>query len=424
MSGTSEQAERGRLLWGPKPAMNRRGLLTLASAGGMVALASPALTQRLVDLGLPAGNGPTDRQTTTAFPQKGEMILQRARPPLLETPMDVFDQGVFTPNDRFFVRWHWAVMPTSINVDRFRLKVHGAVNHPLSLSLEQLLRDLPRVEIAAINQCSGNSRGFFQPPVPGAEWGHGAMGNAKWMGVRLKDVLDRAGVKPGAVAVRFSGMDEPVVAEGPDFRKSLSIDHARDGEVMLAFAMNGEALPLLNGFPLRLVVPGWFSTYWIKMLDDIEVLTGQDDNFWMAKAYKLPDNRFADVKPGEKGFPTVPISTMVPRSWVTNLVDGQTVDLKAPVHIRGIAMGGTTSVKQVDISPDNGRHWYPTRLGPDEGRYGFRRWEVTARLPGAARVPLSVRCTNIAGETQTQAQNWNPSGYRRCGVETIMLVAA
>jgi DMSO/TMAO reductase YedYZ molybdopterin-dependent catalytic subunit len=197
--------------------------------------------------------------------------LQRTRPPLLETPFEVFDQSVLTPNDRFFVRWHWAVIPTAVDVDAFRLTVHGHVNQTLSLSLNDILA-LPRVELVAINQCSGNSRGYFQPRVPGGEWSHGAMGNARWTGVRLKDVLDRAGVKAGAIQVRFDGMDEPVVADAPDFMKSLDIDHARDGEVMLAYAMNGEQLPLLNGFPLRLIVPGWYSTYWVKMLYDIEVL--------------------------------------------------------------------------------------------------------------------------------------------------------
>jgi len=105
------------------------------------------------------------------------------------------------------------------------------------------------------------------------------MGNARWTGVRLKDVLDRADVKAGAVQVRFNGLDEPVVADAPDFMKSLDIDHARDGEVMIAYAMNGAQLPLVNGFPLRLVVPGWYSTYWVKMLNDIEVLDQPDTNF-------------------------------------------------------------------------------------------------------------------------------------------------
>ena len=149
--------------------------------------------------------------------------------------------------------------------------MHGHVNRNLSLSLNDIIA-LPQVELVAVNQCSGNSRGYFQPRVPGAQWSNGAMGNARWTGVRLKDLLDRAGVKAGAVEVRFNGLDEAILPDAPDVMKSLAVDHARDGEVMLAYAMNGEQLPLLNGFPLRLIVPGWFGDYWIKMLNDIEVL--------------------------------------------------------------------------------------------------------------------------------------------------------
>ena len=174
-----------------------------------------------------------------------------------------------------------------------------------------------------MNQCSGNSRGFFQPRVAGGEWGNGAMGNARWTGVRLKDVLDRAGVKAGAVQVRFNGMDEPVVADGPDFMKSLAVDHARDGEVMIAYAMNGQQLPLLNGFPLRLVVPGWYATYWVKMLNDIEVLDSPDTNFWMKTAYTIPDTPRADMKPGQTDVKMVPINRMNPRSFITNHQGGR-----------------------------------------------------------------------------------------------------
>ena len=148
------------------------------------------------------------------------------------------------------------------------------------------------------------------------------MGNAKWMGVRLKDVLDRAGVKPGALQVRFSGLDQPVVDGAPKLMKSLALDHARDGEVMIAYAMNGEQLPLLNGFPLRLVVPGWYSTYWVKMLDRIEVLDTPDENFWTKNAYLIPDTPGANMTPGQTGVKMVPINRMVPRSFVTNLKDG------------------------------------------------------------------------------------------------------
>jgi DMSO/TMAO reductase YedYZ molybdopterin-dependent catalytic subunit len=180
------------------------------------------------------------------------------------------------------------VIPNAVDVDTFRLKVHGHVERALMLSLQDIVQGLPRVELAAVNQCSGNSRGFFQPRVAGGEWANGAMGNALWTGVRLKDVLDRAGVKAGAVQVRFTGLDEPVVADAPRFMKSLDIDHARDGEVMIAYAMNGEQLPLLNGFPLRLVVPGWYATYWVKMVNDIEVLDQPDTNYWTRTAYRIP----------------------------------------------------------------------------------------------------------------------------------------
>ena len=228
--------------------------------------------------------------------------------------------------------------------------MHGHVNQNLSLTLDDL-QALPGVELAAINQCSGNSRGYFQPRVPGAQWSHGAMGNARWTGVRLKDVLDRAGVKAGAVAVRFNGLDEPVVDGAPDFMKSLDIDHARDGEVMLAYGMNGAQMPLLNGFPLRLIVPGWYSTYWVKMLNDIEVLDRADTNFWMVIAYTIPNTPHASVRPGETGFKSVPISRMVPRSFIINIKAGHALMLGAPTLARGIAFGGDSGVARKERAP-------------------------------------------------------------------------
>ena len=161
------------------PILTRRGLLAQAGGFGTLMAGTPAWADAMANLALPGG--PSERALTTAFPQKGEMILQRTRPPLLETPFSVFDKGVFTPNDQFFVRWHWAVIPTAVDVDEYRLNVFGHVARPLSIPLGALLR-LPRVELAAVNQCSGNSRGLFTPRVAGAQWGHGAMGNARWKG--------------------------------------------------------------------------------------------------------------------------------------------------------------------------------------------------------------------------------------------------
>jgi DMSO/TMAO reductase YedYZ molybdopterin-dependent catalytic subunit len=396
----------------------RRRLLEGAGVLGAMAAVLPAWADTFVDLDLPGG--PSRRALTTAFPQKGAMILQRTQPPLLETPFEVFDRGAFTPNDQFFVRWHWAVIPNAVDVAAFKLAVHGHVNQPLSLPLAELLA-MPRVELAAVNQCSGNSRGLFQPRVPGGQWRNGAMGNARWIGVRLRDVLDRAGVKAGAVAVRFNGLDEPVVNGAPDFMKSLDIDHARDGEVMLAYEMNGEQLPLLNGFPLRLIVPGWYSTYWVKMLNDIEVLDAPDENYWMKTAYRIPDTPHASVKPGETGFKTVPINRMGPRSFFTNLRDADTVKPGATVPVRGIAFGGASSVAQVELSVDGGQSWQKATLGRDEGTYGFRQWSAVVAAPPSGTLALAVRCTNSKSETQPVEPNWNGGGFARNVIEHLEL---
>ncbi|ASG23104.1 molybdopterin-dependent oxidoreductase [Nitrospirillum viridazoti] len=397
------------------PMIGRRGFIAGAAALGALHHPTGALGAMARDA--------DEAVFTTAFPQKGRMILQRTRPPLLETPFEVFDQGVYTPNDRFFVRWHWAGIPEQVDVATFTLTVHGHVDRPLTLGLGELLA-MPRIEYAAVNQCSGNSRSLFSPRVGGAQWRHGAMGNARWVGVPLKAVLDRAGVKAGAVAIRARGLDEPVVPDAPAFAKSLAIDHARDGEVMIAFQMNGEQLPLLNGFPLRLVVPGWYSTYWVKMLSDIEVLAAPDDQYWTKMAYRIPDTPHASVAPGQAGYAQVPINRMVPRSFITNLVDGAQVAAGKPLALRGLAFGGDQGVAKVEVSADGGGTWRQAQLAQDEGRYSFRQWHLAAPGPTAGPVRLMARCTNTAGETQPLEANWNPNGFMRNVVETTTLTAA
>src|ERR1700759_1541341 len=404
----------------PHHAVTRRQLLGAVGVGTL-ALSGPSWAQKTIELPLPGG--PDGRQITTSFPQKGPMILQRTRPPFLETPFEVFDKGVFTPNDLFYVRWHWAGIPTDVDPAKFSLNVHGHVNQILSLSLKDILHGLPGVQLAAVNQCSGNSRGFFQPRVPGGQWANGAMGNALWTGVRLKDVLDKAGVKPGAVQVRFKGLEEPVVADAPYFMKSLDIDHARDGEVMIAYAMNGEQLPLVNGFPLRLVVPGWYATYWVKMLNDIEVLDQQDTNYWTKVAYTIPDTPYANIKPNQTDVKMIPINRMVPRSFVTNIASGQVVKSGAPTIVRGIAFGGDSGVANVHYSVDRGQSWREAQLGRDEGKYGFRQWQaqITPFSPG--KYSLLSRCTNSEGVAQPDTANWNPAGFMRNVVEAVDITA-
>jgi DMSO/TMAO reductase YedYZ molybdopterin-dependent catalytic subunit len=371
---------------------------------------------------LPFANG--RRELVTNFPQKGAVLLQRTRPPLLETPFEVFDQGVFTPNDRFYVRWHLANIPNVVDPATFRLNIRGHVRQPISLTLDDLVRDFKPFEIAAVNQCSGNSRGFFSPRVPGGQWANGGMGNARWQGVRLKDVVDRAGVKAGALHVRFNGLDAGVMPQTPDFMKSVTIDHARDGEVMIAYAMNGEPLPLLNGFPLRLVVPGWYATYWVKMLNDIQVLDKPDDNFWTTKAYLIPDTPFANIVPGQTGVKMVPINRMLPRSFFTNVQDGAALKGGQTTTVRGIAFGGDTGLAKVLFSADSGGRWQETRLGPDHGKYSFRQWEVPLHLSSPGPHKLMIKALNAAGIAQPDHANWNGAGFMRNVIESVSVHAA
>ena len=226
--------------------MKRAGMAALATGlGSSRALALDSVT-------LPFDNG---ERPLVRYPQKRPMIGLTQRPPQLETPFSIFNDGAITPNNAFFVRYHLADVPYNIDPDKFTLEVKGKVDRPLKLTLKDI-KKLKAVELVAVNQCSGNSRGFSNPRVAGGQLGNGAMGNARWRGVPLKTVLDMAGVQQGARQVTFNGMDGPVSDKTPDFVKALDIDHARDGEVMLAYGMNGDDLPVLNGFPLRLVVPG------------------------------------------------------------------------------------------------------------------------------------------------------------------------
>ena len=319
------------------------------------------------------------------------------------------------------MRWHYP-FPTSVDPAKHRLRIGGHVGKALSLSLADLAR-LPRVAIAAVNQCAGNGRGLFNPRIAGAQWGNGAMGNALWEGVRLKDVLALAGVKGGAVAVRFGGLDTPLVEAAPDFEKSLPIDHALTDDVLIAWGMNGQPLPLLNGFPLRLVVPGWYSTYWVKMLDSITVLDKADEGFWMAKAYLQPANPLADAVPGAPAGPRVPVTNMRPRAVITNIADNAKLPQRGFTPVRGVAFGGDYGVATVELSADGGANWVPAQLGRDLGRYSFRRFLGALMLPPGRHV-IMARATSAAGVMQPLNQNWNPSGYNRAGVDPVRVEIA
>ncbi|MBV8666976.1 MAG: molybdopterin-dependent oxidoreductase [Burkholderiaceae bacterium] len=364
---------------------------------------------------LPFENG---ERELVAYPQKRPLIVLTSRPPQLETPFSVFNEGLITPNDAFFVRYHWAGIPTAIDPQEHRLKVGGLVTTPLELSLAELKQLADPVEIVAVNQCSGNSRGHFEPRANGGQLSNGAMGNARWTGVPLKKVLEKAGVQAGAVQVAFNGLDLPPLGNGPVFIKALDIDHALDGEVMIAWAMNGADLPMLNGYPLRLVVPGYYGTYWVKHLSDIQVLNTKFDGFWMSTAYRVPDNACACTEPGKAPARTIPITRFNVRSFITSVTDGAQLHLGRETLLRGIAFDSGYGITEVAVSTDDGQSWQAARLGKDLGRYSFREWTLPFKPNRKGSLALKVRAVNRIGQSQPLTALWNPAGYMRNVVET------
>ena len=240
----------------------------------------------------------------------------------------------------------------------------------------------------------------------------------------LRKLLEKAGVKSGAVQVRFGGLDSGAMPKTPPFAKSLDISHAIDGTVIVAYGMNGEQLPVLNGFPLRLVVPGWYATYWVKALNHIEVLDAPDNGYWMKKAYLIPNTPDADMRPGDESVEMVPIGPMKPRSFVTNLRAGASVPVGQRIAVRGIAFGGDNGLAKVLFSSDGGTSWKEAGLGQDFGRFSFRRWESSfvAKEPGTH--VLIARAVNSHGVAQPMRPNWNPGGFMRAAVEPVEVRAS
>ncbi|QBF28868.1 oxidase [Pseudomonas tructae] len=400
------------------PNLNRRQLLQglgLASAG-------LALVPGAVFAGQEAQLFANGTRPLVNYPQKRPMMLITARPPHLETPFSVFNESLLTPNDAFFVRYNLANIPTSIDATQYRLTLKGQVERPLSLSLEQLKQLGPAVELTAVQQCSGNSRGFSSPRVFGSQLGHGSMGNARWTGLPLRTLLEHAGVKAGARQVSFQGMDRPVLEATPAYIKALDIDHALSPEPMLAWAMNGEDLPFLNGYPLKLIVPGYFATYWIKHLNEIEVLDHTFAGAYMKSRYRIPDNDCECTPPGASPERTRPIGEMKVRSFITSLKSGDSVALGQPIALRGIAFDGGSGIAAVDLSDDGGKSWQAATLAADPGRFAFRQWTSTWTARSAGPVSLQVRARSQRGEIQPSEASWNPSGYSRNVIETLELI--
>lgn len=354
--------------------------------------------------------------TIVTEPQKAPLLLLTDRPVQLETPRYCF-LSAFTPNEAFYVRWHLDRIPNAVDLKTWRLRVEGNISNPLSLSLPQLMNKFPVESVAAVNQCSGNSRSRFQPRLPGGQWGNGAMGNALWSGARLRDVLATAGIKSGSIQVQFQGLDFGEGSEGlgsKQFLKSLDLDSPVVNESLIAYAMNGEPLPMLNGFPVRLVVPGYFATYWMKSLSFIRVLDKPDENFWMKTAYRIPDTQRGTTTPQELSagaVKTIPINRMPVRSFLVSPDGTSKIPAGMTVNLKGIAFSGYARINRVEVSTDNLKSWQQVQLGEDHGPYSFRNWQFAWKATSPGRHTVAVRATDEKGNTQLDEPVWNPGGY-------------
>ena len=384
----------------------------LLAAGGLAGPRASALAQ---DDPVLAG------RPLVRYPEKTDLILLTSRPPQLETPMKYFDRAI-TPNEAFFVRYHVFPIPLEVDLATWRLRITGRVDRPLELSLDDLKTRFPRAAVTAVNQCSGNSRGRFTPRVLGGQWGDGAMGNAEWVGARLKDILTAAGVRQGAVQATFDGLDKPAFPSVPDFVKSLDIARImEDQDILVAYQMNGAPLPMLNGYPARLVVPGWYATYWVKNLSEIAVIDHVFEKFWMKPGYRIPDNPCGCVSPGTAPARTVPINRMTARSFIASPVPGTRLPVGRPVTLKGIAFDGGYGIQEVQVSSDGGATWRRADLGGDLGRCSFREWASTWTPAQTGPARIMVRALNRIGESQGREPLWNPAGYLRNVIEHIDL---
>jgi len=401
--------------------ISRRHLLGTAGAG-VAALGLPRWADA-AGIGLTPGvpEGVADVATLESLPGKKPLIKLSYRPPNYESPIEYFRTPI-TPNDQFFVRYHLSDIP-EIKAETYKISVGGdGANTQAEITLDDL-KKMPAMEVVAVNQCSGNRRGLSKPHVAGVEWGYGAMGCARWRGARLRDVLDKVGLKKEAIEISFNGADGPALDKTPDFIKSIPAWKAIEDTTLIAYEMNGSPLPHLNGFPARIIVPGWTGTYWMKHVVAINALTKPLGGFWMNPAYRIPVGKFAlrDRFVSQETPVNTPITEMVVNSLITSHRDGDKIKA-GKITVSGMAWDGGYGIASVQVSTDGGKTWGAGKLGEDLGRFAFRPWSFELAAKSGANTVL-VNATNKLGQSQTSELIFNPAGYHNNVMQSITLTA-
>lgn len=351
----------------------------------------------------------------------GPLTVRVTRPFDAETPVREFTSWL-TPNERFFVRSHFGPPAAeAVQPETWRLTVKGLVKEGLSLSLKDL-HAFESVTVTAVLQCSGNGRANHRPKVPGVQWERGAVGNAQWTGVRLRDVLERAGVKPQGVHVQMQGADRPALPTVPLFTRSIPIAKALHPDTLLAFEMNGRPLPLLHGAPLRVITPGWMAESCMKWLTELTVRADETPGYYMQQAYRMPET---SIQPGSglPGTVMVPVEQMPVKSLIAAPGEGDTVR-KGPVTVQGVAWAGEFAVAHVEVSCDDGTTWEQARLLGEGQPYAWRQWQYVWTPRTVGPTALLCRATDARGEQQPATSSWNPGGFLWSGWDRVAVTVA
>lgn len=334
------------------------------------------------------------------------MIIRQNEPANLEMPFAELD-GFFTPNDKFYVRSHFAT--PEIDPATWRLRIEGAVERPLELSYDEL-RARPMRTVAVTMECAGNSRIFLQPKVKGVQWEMGAVGNAEWTGVSLGDLLREAGCLAGACEVILEGADHGSIAEPPrpagnvHYARSLSLGKARR-DVLLALAMNGEPLTRAHGFPVRAIVPGWYGMAAVKWLRRIIVIEEPFHGYYQTVDYSY-------WEPGDGGARLVPITEMQVKAAIARPTQGEVVAAGGRYRVHGAAWSSDAEIARVELSTDGAATWADASLGEKSLPNTWRLWDYDWQVPDRPRrCSLMVRATDSRGRTQPMERDPNRGSY-------------
>jgi len=385
--------------------ISRRDVLSYLAAAGVAARFAPhellAQSRPAPQPGAP--NARTLRVGVELY-GKDKLIIRSIRPPDFETPVSLLNTFI-TPNEAFYVRSHIPI--PQIDAATWALKIGGEVNSPITLSLDEI-KKLPAVTITNTLECAGNGRAFFQPALAGIQWEKGAVGNARFTGARMSDVLKKAGVKTSGVNVEMHAADRPP-GTMPAFVRQVPMAKAMHPDTVIAYEMNGEPIPLVHGAPLRAIVPGWEGAYSIKWLNALNVIAKDSDSFWVATGYRYPTRR---VAPGAAvdAKDMAPLTGLIVKSLITTPADGASQAV-GKIVVGGFAWAGEDDIKAVDVSIDNGATWRPARLTGEQARYAWRRFEFEFNATRPESYLILSRATDSKGTMQPAVSQWNPSGY-------------